>query len=85
MGQKPRKRPARIDWFRVIVNLEREGYAIRDLAFQLEKSKGWVEHLKNSPGAEPRFDDGNALLDLWCEAMDLPLVDAPREGAAIYA
>ena len=81
----PRKRPARIDWFRVIVNLEREGYAIRDLAAQLEKSKGWVEHLKNSPGAEPRFDDGNALLALWCEAMDKSLADVPTEGAHIYA
>lgn len=85
MTVKPMKRHARIDWFRVIVNLERQGFAIRDLAFRLEKSKGWVEHLKNSPGAEPRFDDGNALLELWCDAMDKSLADVPREGTAIYA
>lgn len=83
MTPKPRRRPARIDWFRVIVNLERCGYAIRDMALLLDKSKGWIEHLKNAPGAEPRFDDGNALIDLWCEAMDKSPADAPLEGITI--
>jgi hypothetical protein len=83
MTPKPRHRPARVDWFRVIVNLERQGYSIRDLAFLVERGKGWIEHLKNSPGAEPRYDDGSVLLDLWCEAMDKPLTDVPREGYSI--
>lgn len=83
MKQRPRPRPARVDWFRVIVNLERCGYTIRDVAEQVGMSKGWVEHLKNSPGAEPRYDDGNILLDLWCDAMDKPLCEAPQEGITI--
>lgn len=81
---KPRTRPPRHDWFRVIINLERCGYSIRDMAEQVGMSKGWIEHLKNSPGAEPRLDDGLALLDLWSEAMDKPVSDAPREGKSIY-
>lgn len=84
MSTKPRTRPARVDWFRVIVNLERNGYPQREIAFLLGMSKSWVMHLKDSPGAEPRFDDGNALLDLWCDAMDKPLGDAPREGISVY-
>lgn len=85
MKSKPRARPSRIDWFRVITNLERCGFTVRDIAFQVNMSRGWVEHLKNSPGAEPRFDDGNVLLDLWCDAMDKPLADVPREGLSVYA
>jgi hypothetical protein len=81
---RERARPARVDWFRVIVNLERNECPQRDVAAALGMSQSWVHHLKNSPGAEPRFDDGNALLDLWCEVMDKPLCDVPRERAGIY-
>lgn len=84
MTPKPRTRPQRIDWFRVIVNLERNGYPQREIAMQLDMSQGWVRHLKDSPGAEPRFDDGCLLLDLWCDAMDKPLCDAPRERVSVY-
>lgn len=81
---KPRARPARVDWFRVLVNLDREGYSERDIAALVGMSKGWVEHLKKSPGAEPRLDDGMALLDLWCEAMDKALEDVPRVREGVY-
>jgi hypothetical protein len=81
---KPRPRPPRIDWFRIMVNLDREGYSERDIAALIGMSKGWVEHLKKAPGAEPRLDDGMALLDLWCEAMDKTLVDVPRLREGVY-
>lgn len=84
MTPRPRARPRRIDWFRVITHLERSGYTQRDIAAKLGMSKGWVIHLKDSPGAEPRFDDGSALLDMWCDAMDKPLCDVPREKDHAY-
>lgn len=84
MSAKPRTRPHRVDWFRVIVNLERNGYPQREIAASIGMSKSWVMHIKDSPGAEPRFDDGHALLDLWADAMDLPLSEVPREGVSVY-
>lgn len=81
---RERPRQPRFDWFRVITHLERSGYTQRDIAARLGMSKGWVIHLKDSPGAEPRCDDGLALLDLWCDAMDKPLCDAPREKGMTY-
>jgi hypothetical protein len=80
---KPRTRPARVDWFRVIVELERNGHPQRAIAELLGLSHGWVKHLKDSPGAEPRFDDGNTLIDLWCETMDKPPYEVPRERPSI--
>lgn len=80
---KPLKRPARVDWFRVIVNLERCGLSIREIADRVGMSKGWVEHLKNSPGAEPRYDDGSVLLAMWSDEMDKPMDDVPLEGISI--
>ncbi len=83
-AHKPRTLPQRIDWFRVITHLERSGYTIRSLADRVGLSKGWVEHLKNSPGAEPRFAKGEVLLLLWCDAMDKPWCDVPREKEVTY-
>ena len=81
---KPRARPPLIDWFRVITHLGRSGFTQRDIAAKLGMSKGWVIHLQDSPGAEPRFDDGMALLEMWCDAMDKPLCDVPREKDHAY-
>ena len=80
---KPLARPARVDWFRVILMLERAGTSHRDLATLLDMSSGWVDHLKNSPGAEPRHDVGCLLLALWCDEMDKPLSEVPRERPGI--
>jgi hypothetical protein len=80
---KPLARPPRVDWFRVIVNLERRGFTTRDLATMLAMSHGWIHHIKNSPGAEPRHDIGCLLLDFWCDEMDKPLSDVPRERPSI--
>lgn len=80
---KPLTRPARIDWFRVFVQLERAGYTTRQIALLLDMSHGWIDHLKNSPGAEPRHDVGCLLLELWSEATDMPTHEVPRERPSI--
>jgi hypothetical protein len=58
---------ARIDWFRVIVDLERARWSLERIAVAVERSKGWVSNLKNIPGTEPRFHDGLMLLGLWSQ------------------
>jgi hypothetical protein len=55
----------RIDWFRVIVDLERERWSLERIAIAVDRSKGWVSNLKNIPGTEPRWCDGQLLLGLW--------------------
>jgi hypothetical protein len=57
----------RIDWFRVIVDLERARWSLERIAVAVERSKGWVSNLKNIPGTEPRFHDGLMLLGLWSQ------------------
>jgi hypothetical protein len=73
----------RIDWFRVIVDLERSGYAHQRIADELLRSKGWVNNLKCVPGAEPRHRDGQALLALWSRATGRPLHDAPLDRETV--
>lgn len=80
----PRGLPPEVDWFRVIVCLERNGYPQRDIAEAMGMSQSWVMHLKNSPKAQPRHRDGERLLTLWCEVMDKPMDDVPRERPGVY-
>lgn len=56
-----------VDWFRVIVDLERKGYSLERIAAECLRSKGWVSNLKNIPDTEPRHRDGQVLIGLWAE------------------
>ncbi len=73
----------RIDWFRVIVELERARYSHERIAAELMRSKGWVSNLKSVPGTEPRHSDGQALLALWARATGRPVHDAPIERETV--
>lgn len=53
----------KIDWFRVIVDLERNGYPHKSIAACVGVGKTTVFDWKQ--GASPRFEDGEALLLLW--------------------
>lgn len=58
-------RPARIDWWQVITDLERAEVSHRRIAAECLRWNGWVANLKNTPNTEPRFHDGMMLLGLW--------------------
>ena len=58
---------SRVDWFRVIVDLERARWSLDRIAQDVGRSKGWVSNLKNIPDTGPRFHDGLMLLGLWAE------------------
>jgi hypothetical protein len=76
--------PPRIDWFRVIVELNYAGLSNGRIAAEMLMSKGWVAGLKND-GIEPRYRDGQMLLGIWAAATgaapeDAPLIDGDGEG-----
>ena len=69
----------RIDWWQVIVDIERSGLSQREIASQVGyESHASVNQLKNDPGRnEPRFHFGAMLLALWFERTgrnEAPLV-----------
>lgn len=67
----------RVDWWRVIVDLERAGFTHERVAAVCMRSKPWVANLKNTPGTEPRYRDGRVLLSLWTEATSRGFEEVP--------
>jgi hypothetical protein len=67
-----------VDWFRIIIDLERAGFSHGRIADECLMGKTWVWSLKNVPDHEPRHWDGQVLLSVWSTAMDMPASDAPR-------
>lgn len=70
--------PDRIDWFRVLIDLNRAGLPTsavsQQLAIPLTTILGWKQ------GAEPRYADGESLLELWGRVLDRARERAPRQG-----
>jgi hypothetical protein len=66
----------RIDWFRVLADLERLGMNNRSIARHLGIPKSTIAYWK--AGNDPRHSDGEHLIELWCET-----VHKPREGLPI--
>lgn len=67
----------RVDWFRVIVELERHGFTPYDISDQIETARSTVVHWRND-GTEPRHLDGERLIKFWSAATckgreDLPM------------
>ena len=81
--------PPRVDWFRVIVELNYAGLSNGRIAAEMIMSRSWVAGLKNE-GIEPRYRDGQMLLAIWAKATgsapdDAPLIDAGGEGSRARA
>ena len=71
--------PPRIDWFRIIVELNYAGLSNGRIAAEMLMSKSWVKGLKNY-GVEPRHRDGQMLLEIWAKATGSNLEVAPLLG-----
>lgn len=52
-----------VDWFRVICDLSKAGWPESRIAAAINVPKSTLSGWKQ--GAEPRYGDGQALLDLW--------------------
>jgi len=66
-----------VDWFRVLLDLKREGMSLTAIAWQVDVSKSTVIGWKNLE-AEPRYIDGHHLLRLWHTMTRRPMDEAPR-------
>lgn len=62
-------RPWRIDWFRVIVDLERSGLFQHEIGAAAGISQAQVSGYKSIPNTEPTFHVGMLLLGLWSERV----------------
>lgn len=57
----------RVDWFRLIADLNRAGHSTRRFADILGIPRTTIEGWKS--GAEPKHADGERLIALWCEQL----------------
>lgn len=66
---------ARIDWFAVLVDLQRRGLSGRAVSEQVvvpySTLSGWKQ------GSEPNHADGERLIALWMRMTDRPRADVP--------
>lgn len=79
--------PLCVDWFQVIVDLNRAGYSLQSVADAVGVAKSTLVGWKQ--GAEPRYSEGELLVSFWCEQMGrarekLPLA-APGDWKSYHA
>jgi hypothetical protein len=65
----------RIDWFRLLVNLGKEGYSLRSISHFTGIPKTTLVGYKN--GSQPAYHIGVCLLQFWSEATGHDSTEAP--------
>lgn len=65
----------RIDWFRILVQLNDEGYSLYSVAHFTEIPKSTLIGYKQ--GSQPNHHSGERLLRFWMQAMGKAREDAP--------
>ena len=61
----------RVDWFRVMAELQAKGYSVTAVSAAIDVAKSTVMGWRILD-AEPRHSDGERLVGLWCQVMDQP-------------
>jgi hypothetical protein len=59
----------RIDWFRVLADLQRSGRTNADVAHALKVAPTTLAGWKM--GSQPKYEEGSRLLDMWREIIGL--------------
>lgn len=71
-------RTRRIDWPRIVANLQRCGMSLADIARALDVTRQSLDNwAREDEVGEPAFWTGAALLVLWSERTGLKWTDAP--------
>lgn len=71
-------RERRIDWARMVANLQKVGLSFQDIADELDIGKRTVmDYAKEDIPAEPAYWTGHCLIALWCNRCELQLKDVP--------
>lgn len=70
----------RVDWFRVLVDLNRKGLHTAGIADHIRAPRTTVLGWKQ--GGEPCHADGEALVELWCRMLERTRDDLPTVSLA---
>lgn len=71
-------RQRRIDWARIIANLQKIGMSAQEIADAVEVSKATVfSYIREDCPAEPAYYIGHSLVALWCVRTGCALADVP--------
>lgn len=66
----------RVDWFRIVCDLERKGINIPQMSRKLEipesTIKGWKKYI-----ARPKFEEGITVILFWCEQTGQTVSEVP--------
>jgi hypothetical protein len=60
----------RVDWFRLMVEICGRGHSIYSIADAIDVPRTTVMNWR--AGAEPKYSDGAALMELWRQTMSSP-------------
>lgn len=71
------KLPRPVDWWQVVVDLCNNGHTIASIAISVGSAHTTVIDWKNK-GATPRFNEGDALVELWCSITGNSRESVPR-------
>jgi uncharacterized protein YjcR len=66
----------RIDWFRLIADLNLRGYDCTHIASVVGVTKNTVRYWRDT--GEPRYEDGKRLIALWSQVISKSQEFAPR-------
>lgn len=69
-------RKPRVDWFRVMDDLKRLGFSLREI--ERETGIGLMSLHRYKAGGTPSFDTGEDLVEFWCTVMNRPPESVPR-------
>lgn len=75
-ARHPKPPKYRTDWFRVFVDLQRNGYLIPDIAEALDVPLSTAKTWKYR--SEPGHECGRLLLQLWCNATGKTEAERPQ-------
>jgi hypothetical protein len=72
----------RIDWFRIIVDIRRNGHTYLTIAATIGTVKSNVRNIAN--GTAPRYEFGERLIAMWAELTGKSPENAPRVSRYSY-
>ena len=77
-------RTRRIDWARIVQNLQRSGMSLQEIADQVDAGKTTIiGYLNEDCPSEPAYWVGHSLLALWCNRCGTLLSDAPIKAVPL--
>ena len=68
----------KINWFLVIIGLERKGYSQTSIAVVLDKGQSTIYGWKM--GSTPKWEDGERLIELWSSVTGNNRETVPKVG-----